>query len=171
MNILNASYPHRDHILINNGIPGSNYQFYSDGACLENLLPTSPDLIIVEHLPYLDWSYNGSLLHLERMAYRLQLSFTNRTAFPAFIFISMLSFIDEFNARGPFFNNASICVHSRGDPIQCSKYCPTMFVGLPRKNSSLTPSELATKLAAGQLTLGSQMIKHGILTQFSSMLV
>ena len=149
MNILNASFPHRDHILINNGIPGSNFHFYSDGSCLENLLPNNPDLIIVEHLPYLDGSYDDSLLHLERMAYRLQLSFTSRKTFPAFMFISMLSFIDEFQARGPLFEDGTDCVHSGGDPIICSKKCPTLFIGLPRDNSSSTTSELATNLVAG----------------------
>ena len=41
MNTINATFPHRDHVLINNGAPGTNLQFAATSSCLESRTPKS----------------------------------------------------------------------------------------------------------------------------------
>ena len=35
-------------------VPGSSFKTYGEGTCLEDLLPKRPDLLILEHLPYME---------------------------------------------------------------------------------------------------------------------
>ena len=54
MNTINATFPHRDHVLINNGAPGTNLQFAATSSCLESRTPKSvyimPYLLLAAHL-------------------------------------------------------------------------------------------------------------------------
>jgi hypothetical protein len=49
MHAINVTWPHADHVLINNGLPGATAQTYGGGICLELNLPAQADLIIMEH--------------------------------------------------------------------------------------------------------------------------
>eukprot|EP00798_Chlamydomonas_sp_ICE-L_P017897 gene17897-24289_t len=49
MHIINATWPHEDHVLINNGLPGATGKTYGSGTCMELNLPDQADLIIMEH--------------------------------------------------------------------------------------------------------------------------
>ena len=69
MMVINATFPHQDHIIINNGAPGASFGIFSNGACLENVVPKSPDLVVLEHLPYLEAGEpEGAMLDLETLA-------------------------------------------------------------------------------------------------------
>ena len=68
MMVINATFPHQDHIIINDGVPASSFRSFSNGACLENVVPKSPDLVILEHLPYLEADVpEVAMLHLESL--------------------------------------------------------------------------------------------------------
>ncbi len=142
MQMINSTWPHPDHLLINNGVPGSSFRSFAQGSCLEPLLPASPDLLILEHLPYLEGDGSPGL-HLEMLINRLQHNF-NRTLFPAMVFINMHRALD-YPHNSPRFSQAALCIN---DDRLCPQECPTIFLGLPAKNSSSTAPEVATNHAA-----------------------
>lgn len=37
--VLNKTWPHRDHTLVNLGIPGNSFQQMAEGECMEGYLP------------------------------------------------------------------------------------------------------------------------------------
>jgi hypothetical protein len=86
MHMINATWPHPDHILINDGIPGHSLGNFADSTCIEPLLPANPDLIILEHLPYLEGQQMSQTLEL--LFQRLKLHFST-SHFPPTILLNM----------------------------------------------------------------------------------
>ena len=148
MHAVNSTFPHPEHILINNGIPGHHFGNFAHGTCLESLIPKQPDLVIYEHLPYLEGhSPKASSLALEQLVNRLQYNF-NLSSFPAMIFLNM-HFVTDTNytvSRGTISRDkAAKCLANRG---LCRSLCLDQFVGLPAIDSSSSPAELVTNFAA-----------------------
>ncbi|GAX77114.1 hypothetical protein CEUSTIGMA_g4560.t1 [Chlamydomonas eustigma] len=54
MRTLNASWPHKDHVLYNLGVPGTSFYHLAHSVCLEQMLPSHVDLLLMEHLTYLE---------------------------------------------------------------------------------------------------------------------
>ena len=148
MHAVNSTFPHPDHILINNGVPASDFRNFAHGTCLENLIPKQPDLVILEHLPYLEGNNpDACLLALEQLVNRLQYNF-NLSSFPAMIFLNMHLITDTnyTNSRGTISRDkAAKCLGNSG---LCRSLCPDQFVGLPAIDSNSTAAELVTNLAA-----------------------
>ena len=46
---IKVTWPHADHMLINNGLPGASGRTYGMGTCLELNLHAQADLVIMEH--------------------------------------------------------------------------------------------------------------------------
>ena len=68
--------------------PGYSFQSFANGQCLEDITPKRPDLMILQHLPYLEpWEpYPGS--NIDILLNRLQLIFQIPTL-PPIIFMNM----------------------------------------------------------------------------------
>ena len=148
MHAVNTTFPHPDHILINNGIPGNNFGSFAHGTCLENLIPKQPDLVILEHIPYLEGNNpEAIIISLEQLVYRLQYNF-NLSSFPAMIFLNMhlVTDVNYTVSRGTMSRDkVDKCLRNTS---LCSSLCPDQFVGLPAIDSNSTPAELMTNLAA-----------------------
>ena len=139
-----------DHVLINNGIPGAKFIDFARGICLEHLLPKQPDLVILEHLPYITGgdSPAKNQLALEQLINRLQYNF-NLTSFPPMIFLNMhrvaqadnYTMVHGKDAR----ENAEKCIR---DVSLCPSLCPDNFVGLPSVGSNSTTGEMVTNHVA-----------------------
>ena len=113
-------------------------------------MPKQPDLVILEHLPYLEGKNpEHNLLTLEQLINRLQYNF-NLSSFPPIIFLNMHA-VDWMEAnftlsRGQAaYDNANQCVR---DGTLCPTLCPDNFVGLPLASSNATSAELITNRAA-----------------------
>ena len=50
MRVLNDTFPHPDHLLVNNAMPGSTPAHYLNWFCLEFYVPRRPDLVIIEQV-------------------------------------------------------------------------------------------------------------------------
>ena len=151
LHFLTAVYfisPLADHILINNGIPGTPFGGFAHGTCVEHLLPKQPDLVILEHLPYLEGDNpEQNLLSLEQLINRLQYNF-NLSSFPPTIFLNMHVVTGEkyTPVRGQAAReNADKRVR---DGRLCSSLCPDNLVGLPMAGDNATSAEVVTNRAA-----------------------
>ena len=54
------TFPHPDHVVVNNAIPGASFHTFAHGNCLQHTLPYRPDLIVFEHVSYLEPHAPGS---------------------------------------------------------------------------------------------------------------
>jgi hypothetical protein len=50
MHMINSTWPHTDHVLVNLAIPGATPRGHSLRECLEDYLPAKSDLVIVEQV-------------------------------------------------------------------------------------------------------------------------
>ena len=149
MHTVNSTFPHPEHILINNGVPGNHFGSFAKGACLENLIPKQPDLVIFEHLPYLEGnSPKASLIALEQLVNRLQYNF-NLSSFPAMIFINMHLIMDSNYTISRGTINREKAANCLREIRLCSSLCAgDQFEGLPSVDSNATSAEIVTNLAA-----------------------
>ena len=139
---------HPDHILINNGISATNFEGHVHNNCLERKLPQRPDLVILEHLPYMGTaSPQRQLLFLEQLINRLQYNF-NLSSFPPMIFLNMYAILEpNYTAkRGKA---------ARDDVYQCvwngtlcPSLCPDNLVGMPFAGSDASSGENITNSIA-----------------------
>ena len=75
---------------------GSSFKVFGRGNCLEYSLPQRPDLIIMEHLPYLEGEEDTDL-NLEILLNRLRFTL-NFTLLPPIIFMNMIRLTEECDA-------------------------------------------------------------------------
>ena len=116
---------------------------------MERLLPKQPDLVVLEHLPYLEGdNQENNLLSLEQLINRLQYNF-NLSSFPPMIFLNMHA-VTEGNytlLRGQAMrDNAEKCIREGG--WLCPSLCPHNFVGLPFADSNATSAAIITNRVA-----------------------
>ena len=69
MGRVNATWPHRDHLLVNSGRAAHSLSALNDLVCLESELPRTFDLAILEQPAYLDGAAAGE--HMEQLVTRL----------------------------------------------------------------------------------------------------
>ncbi len=146
MQTINASYPHRDHILVNLGIPSHSFLMFAHHVCIEPSLPDSADLLILEHLPYLEpLSPGESAKSAEVLMHRLQVKFKLPSgSFIPTIILNMHRLID---GNDPGFEAVDKCVRNGA---LCSKpECRTQFEKLPSAGSENLQAEVdSDELAA-----------------------
>ena len=116
---------------------------------MERLLPKQPDLVVLEHLPYLEGdNQENNLLSLEQLINRLQYNF-NLSSFPPMIFLNMHA-VTEGNytlVKGQAArDDVDKCIRNVG--VLCPSLCPDNFVGLPFADSNATSAEVATNIIA-----------------------
>ena len=111
-------------------------------------MPKQPDLVILEHLPYLEGdSLEHNLLSLEQLINRLQYNF-NLSSFPPIIFLNMYAVLEGNYTlmRGQAArDNAQKCI---GNGELCPSLCPDNFVGLPSAGNNATSAEIVTNRVA-----------------------
>jgi hypothetical protein len=49
MFFINATWPHPDHVLVNVGQPAMDAFQFASGICIEEMMPPTADLVIVEN--------------------------------------------------------------------------------------------------------------------------
>ncbi|GAX79370.1 hypothetical protein CEUSTIGMA_g6812.t1 [Chlamydomonas eustigma] len=167
MRTINATWPHKDHVLINAGMPGQSFHGYSQGICLDPILPSKPDLIILEHIPYLEAGAWGSIARepcgkfLEVLLHRIRIS-TQSAMLPPAIILNMHQIVDF---RSQDFKDALDCVQQRE---QCITKCSTLFMNLPGEKSDQSPQEMSTNEAAahyGMISLSYSRLLQSIINK------
>ncbi|GAX84039.1 hypothetical protein CEUSTIGMA_g11463.t1 [Chlamydomonas eustigma] len=149
MHMINTTWPHPDHILINDGIPGHSLGNFAESTCIEPMLPSNPDLIILEHLPYLEEASRMSQT-LELLIHRLKLNF-NTSTFPPTILVNMHELVGY---QDPKFQSIRDCLLKLGE--KCDSACTSAFKGLPNAgNSNTLEVELKTDLVASHYGMTS----------------
>ena len=160
MHVINTTFPHPDHILINNGVPGACFSTFAHGTCLESLLPKQPDLVIMEHLPYLETvsiynlitpffganSPEANVMQLEQLINRMQLNF-NLSSFPAMLFLNMHLAVHVRPEHASFTDDTKAIECIRNVTL-CDSQCPANFIGLPASGSNATAGEVSTNRVA-----------------------
>lgn len=157
MHTLNETWPHPDHMLFNLGIPGHSYHNFAHDACIEPYLPDSVDLLILEHLPYLEpaSSPGGTMASAEVLMHRLQVKLKMPSgAFIPTIFLNMHRLKDRLE---PDFEAVAKCISTIQPAMAlystgslCDTECPTQFADLPPAGGENAPAEVETNLLAAR---------------------
>mmetsp|Transcript_29685 Transcript_29685/g.65694 ORF Transcript_29685/g.65694 Transcript_29685/m.65694 type:complete len:622 (+) Transcript_29685:62-1927(+) len=76
MEVINTTWPHPDHVLVNLGVPGTSFSVYALHSCLEAKLPHQVDLILIQqHEPVMKeggvWNNMGDPDLAEQLLRRL----------------------------------------------------------------------------------------------------
>ena len=155
MTSINATHPHPDHVLVNAGCSAHTFHHYALGACLEDLLPRRPDLLILEHLPHLEDQKleskadkeHAALVSLEILLHRLRLRF-DPPSLPPTIFLNMHMVAYQGSVK-PFswadWHRARQCLTVE---TRCHPDCISVFSGLPNVTGNTSASEAATDRVA-----------------------
>lgn len=147
MTVINSTFPHPDHLLVNNAVPGYTPGSYANGFCWEFYIPRRPDLMILEQLVNLLQPVN----ELERFLHRM------RTAWgylpPTILTLNMRTHTDDATGGRPS------CV--TGDPTRCNEqHCQELYkVFPPLRAYSEQPGEEATHMAAGYYGFSSLSVR------------
>jgi hypothetical protein len=158
MHTINATWPHTDHILINLGIPGHSWHAFAHSVCIEPFLPNHTDLVVLEHLPYLErppvleplQPAGRTAESAEILMHRLQLKFNDVNTFPPTLFLNMHRLLDHSE---PNFESVNKCVRSRGE--LCPTECPNSFKELLETDGENHPVEVESNLLAGHHGMSS----------------
>eukprot|EP00798_Chlamydomonas_sp_ICE-L_P022329 gene22329-29405_t len=146
MNVLNKTFPHPDHLLVNIGVPAASLHGFAHMPCLEHMLPKSIDLVIFEHLPFIETHGNESR-SLSSLSRRITSRIGSDVMPPAIILnMHKLFPVDlEMNSH-PWDHHLLRCVQRR-------EFCPTncshIFDSFPAEGAGKLPSELASHHFAG----------------------
>ncbi len=147
-------------MLINYGISGTSFHGLAHGACLEQFVPSRPDLLILEHLPHLDTrgSLNSSELSIELLLHRLRRIFqqtpklrlhdeqlwnqSHAPDFPPTVLFNMHRIMPTKPTSGEIrcLRDALVCQYD----VSCRK----RFDALPDPECQNSPAELATNTIA-----------------------
>ena len=78
------------YIICCNSVPAASLIAFGEGICLEDTVPRQPDLVILEHLPYLEGAgtIQRASLNIDVLLNRLQLIF-DLPLLPPIIFINI----------------------------------------------------------------------------------
>eukprot|EP00798_Chlamydomonas_sp_ICE-L_P025071 gene25071-10723_t len=117
MQIINATWPHEDHVVINNGLPGASGKTYASGTCMELNLPDQADLIIMEHHHGLEENTKV----MEHLLWRLNDHFDKKL--PPFVLLSTMRPVETAEE--------SRCM---SDISLCPTNCPNLTGYLIRKS-------------------------------------
>ncbi len=108
------------------------------GTCLEYMLPAKADLLLLEHLPYLEGS--EPVLGMERLLHRLQLHFNS--TLPPVVFLNMHRALHQ---GIPTYDADDRCIRN----IKlCPSECPSSFKALPEPDSVSSEAEMRTHALA-----------------------
>ncbi len=106
--------------------------------CLEYLLPAKADLLLLEHLPYLE--HRDIALGIERLLHRLQLHFNS--TLPPVVFLNMHRALHQ--GMNSFYSDER-CIRNI---TLCPSECPSTFQALPEPESLADEAELRTHMLA-----------------------
>lgn len=120
MHTINATWPHKDHILINLGQPASDLLNYAERWCYHGTLPTKVDLFIIEQ-------HDGprdAPVRLEKLYLQLMNGLTGRL--PAFLFLSTTFAVEPW--RTPNASVAEECLRTACQSTKCKDWKASWFV-------------------------------------------
>jgi hypothetical protein len=117
-------------------------------VCLEYLLPASADLLLLEHLPYLEGPGEAAM-ETERLLHRLQLHFNS--SMPATVIFNMHRALPPGT---PSFQTDDQCIRNA---TLCARECPSSFRHLPEPGSLSTAAEMHTHALARWAALLGRM--------------
>eukprot|EP00798_Chlamydomonas_sp_ICE-L_P027973 gene27973-8855_t len=140
MNILNQTFPHPDHLLVNVGDPATSLHDWAHKSCLEHLMPKSIDLVIFQHLPFIEKHGNvgGSLSTLSS---RISSWIGSEVMPPAIILNMHRLFPVNPWEHHPSEHHTLRCVQNREF---CPANCSHIVDELPAEGAGKLPSELSS---------------------------
>ncbi len=141
MRTINASFPHPDHILVNLGISGHSINSFAHHVCFEPTLPDKGDLLILEHLPYLEPGKTAE--SAEVLMRRLQVKFK----LPSGVFIPTI-ILNMHRLTDGTYEAVEKCMRNG---TLCKTDCPPQFInllpsaGIENQQAEVDTNELAAR--------------------------
>ncbi|GAX75874.1 hypothetical protein CEUSTIGMA_g3317.t1 [Chlamydomonas eustigma] len=123
MHLINTTWPHPEHLLVNNGLAGTPINGHSEASCVEFTLPTVVDLIILEQLLFTE--DDQIVTNIERLVNRIWLHAKNTTwRGPIPVIIINMDRARHTDTPAWLDNTEDHCLR---DGSKCSKECPNSF--------------------------------------------
>ncbi len=159
---INATWPHPDHLLVNLAVPGAPLHRIAQEECFDAMLSSTVDLVIMEHLPYLEPQKPGDMTtSIELILHRLHHSLGADHPQPPVILFTMHRIFDDLDVDAggkERYDKIDSCVRQgcqrlfyshEGDPL-CSGVCASdSLEGLPLAGEEDGSAEVETNQFAG----------------------
>ncbi|GAX85957.1 hypothetical protein CEUSTIGMA_g13373.t1 [Chlamydomonas eustigma] len=146
MYMINHTWPHGDHLLINHGISAMSFHAFAHGSCLERYIPPKTDLLILEHLPYLDDESDASGQSLALLLNRLRFVFHDQIL-PPVIVLNM----HRLTSSKP----TTWILNCLRNISSCGGSCSKQFLSLPHTSCNRSDAEIGANKISEQYGLAS----------------